>query len=725
MRKCFTIIITLTLLIISCSSSEKSAKRLYDKGIQALNAGDSEKALEIFESIITDYPKQPYGLFGKAVYYDKEELVYRSFDAVNKVLVEHPKFLPALFLNSGLYLKIHRPELAFYYITHYQNDGGDLVTGVTLEVDALLMAGKIEDAFETVQRGLDKRNDDPLLHAVRGQCYLHAGDFENGLKDCAYASSATNATAKTYATIGSCYKLIGLFDSAACYYEKALQVSGDDLYFKTDMAAAFIGLDYYHEARDLLREFKQRAPNSHRYYLLSADIYKRQGRIRNAMHEYGMIVQKYNHSPFVLGHFAKYKAKLRDKLGSQQYFESAQIFTARDKYPRAAIFDVSLNYLEMLIDARRIDMAGPLMESILDSLPNDFRTLQSATFLYWVREAEDKLRKVIKRLPEAAKGSSTNMAKMGELFITMDSLDNAHDVFVDVLKHDKLSYRAILGEVEIIKRKMGQDEALAFINSLDEYLSYNPEIAQKKLELYEELGDNDAALQYVEQLIEIGSRDIDRYRQAIRLAEELGYEDKMREIYNACIENNAEDPDAYFLSANHFFDIQDYPKAEENIFKALSLDSLHVSSLTLQADLEAVRGHVDSAIAIYKKAIELDQYYSMALGNLALVMLENNIKVKSTVTLANKAIYHDPANARHRNTLGRIKYALGRYKSAAVSFKNALRFDPENPEYIYNAGINYIKTKNPDKAREYLKKAIKKGLSGDLKVKAKKALKKL
>ncbi len=726
MRKYIPAIIALILLFISCSSPEESALRLFEKGVQAINASEPEKALDTFDSILEKYPEQPYGLFGKAVYYDKEGLIYKAMDACHKVIGEHTTFLPGLLLNSQLCLKINRPELTFFYITHFMNDGGDLATGIALEVASLLQAGKVDDAVNSAQRGLDELPDDPLMRVIRGQCYLHKGEFEKGLNDCAYASStAGGGKSELYETIGDTYKLLGLFDSAAFYYEKALQTAGDDLYYKADIAEKFIELEYFPRAQTLLKEFKAKAPDSHRYYFLSADIFYRKGRSRRAMHEYGMIIQKYNLAPFVLGHFAKYKAKLRDKMGSQQYFETAQIFVERDKYPEAAVFDVNLEYLEMLIDARRIDMAGPIMEDIIDALPNNFRALHSATFLYWARKVEGELRRSLRKMQEVAAGNPTNMARMGRLFVKMDSLNLAQKAIFDVLNIDKLNRDAILGQIELLVKQKRPAEAMAFLNGRDEYLSYHPETARKKLELYKELGDEDAAFQFAEQLISIGRGCVERYREAIRLAEKLGYEDKVLEISRSCTESNPQSPDAMLLYGRHLFDSKDYSGVEENILKALSLDSVHISSLTLLGDLLAVNGDSDSAIATYEKIVGLDQYASDAMGSLALLLVENNVRFEFAVNYANKAIYNEPSNAKHRNTLARAHHAMERYASASVSFKKALRFAPENPEFNYYAGKNYIKDGKPDKAKKCLKKAIKNGLSGELKADAEKALKQL
>lgn len=722
MKRLVAIIILVTVLSVSCSDSEQAAKGQFDRGIAALKAGDPDRALEIFESIVSDYPDSPYGVHGKAVFFDKEGLLYEAIDANYKVRGEHPKFLPALLLSSELSLKIGRPELAFYSIGHYQEKGGDKSLGASLESKSLMAAGKIDDAAEVLQKALADMPDDPLLLITNGHCNLHLGNYEKGLEDCSRALTAGADRPQILREAGDFYREMGLFDSAAQYYELAVSAAGDDWYFKSDIVEGYLSLGYNHRAGVLLKQLHTKATSSHRYYSLEADLYERRGKFRNAVQLYGMNLKKYHTSPTVMSNFALARNRSGDGLGSQQYFETAIEIAAHNGLPNIAQIALTHDYIDMLNEAKRYMIAGPYIDDLLDSLPNDFRTLRDASFVYWVFDSKEEVKGFLRRANKAAEGIPSNMAKLGALYSRMDSLSRAQRLFREVLEADKLNQDAILGGVNIVKRKAGPSAAIAFLNSFDEHVFYNPEIAGEKLSLYQQLGEDNSALQFAERLIDIATEDLERYSVAISIAEKLGDREKIEEIYRKCLENNQDDPGAFAMVGRRYLDVGRLADAEKNIDRALMLDSVHIEGLTLLAELNAARGRLDTAIVINEEVIKLDQYASDAVGNLALLLMETGGNLQVAANHARKATMYDPANAEHHNTLGRIYSKMERYGMARSSFENALEFAPDNAEYNYYAGINYIKDGKPTLAKRHLRKAIKRGLKGELKVEAEAAL---
>jgi tetratricopeptide (TPR) repeat protein len=725
MTKCLLILIVSIILIVSCAGPEKSAQNSFEKGVKTLTSGNPEKALEIFDAAAKKYPDQPYGIFGRAVFYNREGLIYSAMDDCQKAIAKDTTFLPGLLLYSQLCLKIDRPELAFFYVTYYLNGGGDLETGISVEAASLLMAGKIDDALNSIERGLEQIPDDPLLRAIKAKCYFHQANFTEGLNECAFAASHAGGNGLVYETIGDAFKLIGLYDSSAVYYDKALESNKNDYYYKADIAEKFINLEYFPRARMLLNEFKAKIDQSYRYYSLSTAIYIHEGRMQRAGEEYGMIIQKYHDSPFVISRLAELRAKLDDRMGSQQYFETSRLFAKRAKFPQAVMYDLRFHYLEMLIGALRIDLAGPVMEELVDSLPNNFRVLESATFLYWARQVPPELKKSVDRIQEAAAGNPADLGRMARLFIRIDSLDLVQAAITGALKVDKINQDAILAQVELLLKLNRPEDAMSFLNSLDEYISYNPEIASQKIGLYKQLGDETAALEFAEQLIEVGKGSIGRYELAVDMARKLGMEDRVRKMCQECIDNNPHAADALYLYAQYTFDQRDFSQTDEYIKKALKLDSVHINSLNLLGNLLVAEGKSDSAVVVYEKVIGLDQYMSDAYSSLALLLADQKTKFTFAINYANKAVMYQPDNSRNYYALARVYYANEKYTASDAYLKKALRIDPDNPDYNYYEGKSLIQVDKKHEAKKYLQKAIKNGLTGELKEDAEKALKRL
>jgi tetratricopeptide (TPR) repeat protein len=725
MRQFAVIFIVMAFLLVTCSDKDKAGKDLYDNGVAALDRGDAETALEIFDSIGSNYPEFPYALFGKAEYYYREGLIYEAINANYRVLREHPKFLPALLLNARLFLKVGRPELTYFYIALYEDNGGDRVVGAIMEAEALMYAGKLDEADQILEKYLSDFPDNPLLLLTKARNGARLGEFEQSFETCATALSLSNNDAAVFRAAGDFFRLTGLYDSAAQYYDAALEAGKDRHYFVADIVESFLSLNYLHRAKLLLAMLDPKSQNSHRYYSLRSDYYARKGKHLNAMHEYGIIVPRFSLVPTVMSNFAIAKSKGLDRLGAEQYFEGALMKAVSDSFPNSAVIALKQAYVDMLFDIRRPEIAGPVIESMLDSATTDFKTLHDAALAYLIFEKKDKMRDALNRAAESSRGNPSQVAALGRLYITMDSVMKADRLFREVLEIDKTNKTAILGEVKIAREKFRYTEALKFLNSFDEYVSYDPDIAAEKLSLYQESGELNSAMQFAKRLIGIAKRDLQRYRTAADVARKMGDKKKAAEIYQNCLDNNPDDPDARIMLARHYFNAGEYPEAENLINEALSLDSLHIEGLTLLADMNRAGGRVDSAMALYSRVIEIDQYATDALGSLAVVMLERGEHLNRAENYAMRAIKYDGANVHHRNTLGRIYYEMGKYKIARTSFKKALQVTPEDPEGNYYAGMNYIKLGQPDSARIFLQRAVDIGLEGRLKSEAQKALKNL
>ncbi|UCD95353.1 MAG: tetratricopeptide repeat protein [Candidatus Zixiibacteriota bacterium] len=725
MRQFAAILILMAVLLVSCADKDKAGKNSYDKGIAALDRGDTEETLKIFKSLGSDFPESPYSLLGKAMYYYYEGLTYEAINANYRVLREHPKLLPALMLNARLFLKIDRPELAYFYIALYEENGGDETLGAVMEAEALMRADKLDESERILEKSLLDFPDDPLLLLTKARNDARRAEFAKGFDNCATALSPADGNAAVLKAAGDFFRLAGLYDSAAQYYDAALEAGKDKHYFIADIIESFLSLDYLHRAKSLLDTLRFRNENSHRYYVMKSDYYTKMGKPANAMREYGMIVPRFSMLPTVMSNFATKKSQDIDNYGAEQYFEGAVQITIKDSFPNSATISLRHAFVDLLFDMDRPEIAGPNIESMLDSLTTDFKTLHAATYAYYLFGMTDKMRDVLKRAVESSRGNPSYMAAMGQLFSTMDSVIAAHELFREVLKIDKTNKTAILGEVGIAKRKLRYKEALEFLNGFDEYVSYDPDIAAEKISLYRSTGELNSALQFAERLIEIAKKDIKRYRTAAEIAEEVGDKKKVDDIYRSCLDNNPDDPDAHIMAAKYYFRDGNYSEAESIVNKALSFDSLHVDGMTLLGDINRVRGRTDSAMALYSRAIERDKSATDALGNLAMVLLERGENLDRAINYANQAILHDGGNARHRSTLGRIYYKKGQYKIARVKFWNALFLAPEDPEYNYYAGINFIKTGQPDSARVHLRKAIDIGLEGKMKSDARTALRSL
>jgi tetratricopeptide (TPR) repeat protein len=115
----------------------------------------------------------------------------------------------------------------------------------------------------------------------------------------------------------------------------------------------------------------------------------------------------------------------------------------------------------------------------------------------------------------------------------------------------------------------------------------------------------------------------------------------------------------------------------------------------------------DSAIAYYRKAMELDRNYAPAYnkaGASFMVMEQND----SAFKYFSKAVTLDPKYPGAELNLGLLYHNLAKYDSAIVHIQNAIRLDPK-PKSYYQLGVSYALNNKPELAIQNLKLAYEKG----------------
>lgn len=724
MKKIAIALSTLIILLISCTGSSQVGKSDYDKGLKALLAGETAKALEIFQESEKDNPDASYGRFGMAAYYEKEGYHYEALDACSRIIRKDAEFTPALLMSSRLSLTIDRPELAFFFASLYRDAGGESDSAAIMEAEAMLAAGKIADASKGLDEALSDKPGNPKLKILKARCDIHSGLFGEGMAKCREAVSTGTPSAELYRSAGDFYREMGLFDSAMVYYEKGMALSPNDYYYNAGIAEACIDMKYFRRADILMAPYAKNFPASNVYWDLKSNYYEKQKKYIKSDESYGMIVPNHSKSPSILSRFSWTRMRIGDDFASERYFETAVTLAQIDTLSNIADVALRMEFADVLFELGKFRDAEPVVNALLDSLPRDFKAIYNACFLSMMTNDRERLHDLLQIIGPAVKNNPAYMSRVAYLYNRLDSLEAARNLAMAALDMDKLDIKAVMELVKTAEKQERLSDAMAIINGFDEYVSYNPRVAEKKLDLYDSLGEFNSGMLFAEQLAKIAPEDLSRYYRAAAFAVKLGDRKKAEEFYQLSLDHNPNDPAAYTFAGKYYLSRRDLKKAEENMNKALSLDSLWIDAMILDADIAAARGERDKAYVIYQKVVDMDQYASDAVGGIALQGLLRGENPHVSANWAMKAISYDGGNAWHRTTLGRAYYAQQKYKLAYNAYKVALELDPNNPLINYYAGINMVKMDTMKfEAKLLLQKAVKDGLPKDLESDAKKALK--
>jgi len=724
-KNLFAAILITVISICSCSKQLENDKGLFDRGLAALNRGQSRQAQELFKSIDTLNPDSPYGLYGQALYFQKEGFIFEAIDAYEKILEKHSKFAPALMSYAELAMKTGRDELSIGLAERYIKADGETGKSLSLRIETLLKAGEIEKAGNAVNEALTKIPDDPLVLVSSAKYYFHSGMLNKSEELLNRAVGKIGKNVEGMVSVADYYSQRGLADSAAGVLTKALGESKDDFYLKGDAAEIYVGMKYFFDADQLLEKMFQISDSAHIGYCLKAGSFEKQGKMKKARRAYEPAFVRFPGFVTVIRNLGIYKFKSFEAMTAEAYLTTAFTKAEEKGYSPEELTNIALDHIEGLIYQNKGAKTSMMLASLVDSFPNDFRTNNDAAGILLIFAERDFAAKILQQLARLSAGNSARLAKVGKIYEKADSLQTAENYYNNAIKLDKANNSAILGMISIFKSQNNPQQAIQFVNGLGGYILDIPEIASEMIQLYQSTGDLAKAQELAEKQIALGSRDISRYETALSLAETENNSQLAEALIKKCLEKNPDDPSAYTLMGRYYFEGGNITEAEKGVDKALSLDNKFVKAYLLKAELDTLQGKTDMATTTYENVLKLDNECGPAHAGLAWLMAEGGGNYQMATNHAMSALGAEPQNPMYYVALGWTFYKAGRSGMARGNFEKALRFSPDSPVINYYAGLGYWKDGKSDRAKECFQKALANGLAGKLRTEAEATLKKL
>jgi uncharacterized protein (TIGR03790 family) len=125
------------------------------------------------------------------------------------------------------------------------------------------------------------------------------------------------------------------------------------------------------------------------------------------------------------------------------------------------------------------------------------------------------------------------------------------------------------------------------------------------------------------------------------------------------------------------------------------------------AQLEEQLGDDDAAIARYRRILEVQPTDVVALNNLAFALAVRHDQPAEALLLAKRAATLAPRSGVVLDTLGWIEHLLGNDDAAAISFGQAVQFEPGQAEIRLHAAIVYAANRNGASAQKELTEALR------------------
>lgn len=161
------------------------------------------------------------------------------------------------------------------------------------------------------------------------------------------------------------------------------------------------------------------------------------------------------------------------------------------------------------------------------------------------------------------------------------------------------------------------------------------------------------------------------------------------------------------LRSQALLDRGDTAGARKALEEVTTLAPRAVGPLVGLAQLEEAVGDYDSAIARYRRILELKADDVAALNNLAYALAVRRNAPAEALPLAQRAALARPRNGVILDTLAWVHHLLGNNEVAAKLLEEAVRFEPGVAEIRLHAALVYAAVGNFDRAATELKEALR------------------
>jgi len=530
-----------------------------------------------------------------------------------------------------------------------------------------------------------------------------------------------------YNQISDCYYRLYNFTSAIEYAEKSIAVKPGFMAPYSRLYEIYMRLRNNTKAADVLKRYLVVKPKALQIrYILARNYYIRMKKITRAEEEFKKLVSVataaqngayyLEYGNYYLGDIAYRRRQNKKALG---YYEKTVSYNRKNNY---AHFRLAILY----VDAMKYDSAVEHAFVYLRAYPKNRNMNGVIGRSRYINEEYG----AITHLRRGASKNLNGILASGLLLEMRGQDGSAEKLLRFAIKRNPAYVSAHIALASIFKRKKKSKEAfneyvtagiLAFRKEnytlarrmFTEALSINSAVSEARYYMgrtCEEEGNRAMAIHYyVKVNDEKPNSDL-----MLHIGYLFGQEEnylRAFSYFNKVAVKEPENSRPWFFKG--IFSIRDkkYGKAERSIKKAIALDaSKDTYYFYLAIALEKSK-KIDEAIENLETALKKNPGSSKVNNYLGYLYADNNIKLKRSLFLINRALSIEPENGAYMDSLGWAYFKQGKYDLALQKLLEAekkLNASKSPDAVVYDhIGDAYLKHRNTDKALEYWGKSLK------------------
>lgn len=719
-----TVLITISILQLGCSTSEDSDSSSFENGEALISDLKFDEADEVFEKFLESDSLNYLGLYGSALV---DEHRFKFIDALIKymTIVEAAEDIPAAYLGLyRMYSFFDMPSEAFATGYKYIELAGTSIESSRLKAEILLASNKYKRLRKEV-------SDQSLFAEHKGeknfiiaqtfqleksfdsaQFYFEAG-LKNSDESPSYFLAASDFLARA-----------GLNDSAITFSAKAIELSNYSYLMTIDHFFMLLKNNYFDQANHIIKKLSSIGLNNKTVQLLHYYNYfyqKRFNMSRYALNEF----MREGSSGFSRDYYDFLVGCKRDEGNSPGDLMKLILSNMyRTGYSNEILSNV--NYILLRNIAETKNHISTLRE--IEQLSGIYLSkkdikLMKIEQLYLsgqTKEAENS----ISALSKSNARNTEWLTAVGNIYknILIRKYDKAEQNYKDVLKFDKWYRPAFENYIQMFRQNKNYKKSLQVFKDYPHFENQFPDLRTLKAVCLIESGKFDRGFKLLEQSIDNNKEDLtifkDLFYASLIQKNNAGFEKILSLLENY----NGHNSDALTIASEKYLKMNNYNKSENLSQKAFDLNNENNDAKVINAFANYKLGQVQSAEQILNTIIIEDRYNSKANMYLAQLLATEGKDFDQASNLARKAVSFSQYGYDEWMTLCFAYYQMGRYDLCRGEAIKSSRKYNKLPIPFYWLGLSQFEEEK-DGAKENLTKALELGLTGEQLEMANKVLK--
>lgn len=577
---------------------------------------------------------------------------------------------------------------------------------------------RFDSALTQVDEAARWADDVTTINLWKAAIDIYSGQTDAGLARMVGKKFTTTAQNRLRAEL---FNYLNMNDSAIACLQAASDLDTADAGLKVVLGMALVESRRLQEAQvitdKLLKDTEKYGPA----WILAAHVKKAANRPLDAE----MLFYKYiemAESPIASEKHGDFLMSFDDIQTASIDYQNAYVMATNLEYPDDY---VRIIYRKMMNACAESKDASTLKELAVDAgaLAGDpDYDFYRAEAMRLYTDAEDTARALIDDRLTGKMQDETWLSWAGPYFLRGGSFDKATQCFERLLRFPYPEESSVIGLIKAYRESRQPRRADSLAAALLFRFQGSRRVNEAFLSLYRSVGEYAPAATFAEKLYRMAPGFLPYDSVLVSLYAAQGKTEAARAILTQYVKSYPADAAGFYLLAQFDFAHGNPGAVMENITNCLAQDSAYAPAYELKGIYFRDRKQDDSALAGFRKAIDLQCRTPLSYYYVAEDMLNRNDSLIRAVGLGMTAVSYFAGDRRGLELLGRIYLAMTNYEMAKTQFAQGLLQFPNDPGFQFYLGKTYLSMDNRPEAKKLLEAAMGNGLSAPLKDEAQKLL---